>query len=204
MRQSQRLSPEFAPEAMPGRLTLVRRPSGNALEGPPAEGTLAPLACPDGSRQRHPPAQSSAGDASRAVAGRTGGMPTRDAIEAYAMHAFAANGFGDADVGRTAPRPVRPGDRLDMHADAHRASRSARILDASLGAATAIVRRLVERWRRWRRAREAFHALRELDARTLRDLGLDRSEILSVVAEFAGEADPTRARSIQALRSMLF
>ena len=32
-----------------------------------------------------------------------------------------------------------------------------------------------------------YHALRQLDDHTLRDLGFDRSEIRSVVAELAGE-----------------
>lgn len=202
MRQSQRPSPEFAPEPAPGRLTLDRRPRGEALAGPRLAGTLASLERLEGPGQRHPPAQSPARDASRAVAGRTEGMPMRNAIDAYAMHAFAANGFGDADVGRAAPLPVRTGDRLDLRADAHRASRSTRIVEASLSIA-AFARRLVDRWNRWRKARETFHALSELDARTLRDLGLDRSEILSAVAEIAGDADPTRARSIRALRSTL-
>ncbi len=203
MRQSQRPSPEFAPEPPPGRLTLDRRPGGEALAGPRLAGTLASLKRLEGTGQRHPPARSPALDASRAAAGRTEGMPMRNAIDAYAMHAFAANGFGDADVGGAAPLPVRPGDRLDRHADAHRASRSTRIVEASLRIAAALARRLVDRWSRWRKAHETFHALRELDARTLRDLGLDRSEILSAVAEIAGDADPTRARSIQALRSTL-
>lgn len=52
--------------------------------------------------------------------------------------------------------------------------------------------RLVERRRRaWRR----FEDLRHLDERTLRDLGVTRSELASIVSELGGRAAATRRRT---------
>ena len=45
------------------------------------------------------------------------------------------------------------------------------------------------------RARRRFEDLRHLDERTLRDLGLTRSELASVVAELGGHAAATRRRT---------
>lgn len=50
-------------------------------------------------------------------------------------------------------------------------------------------------WQRQRFARAAVRALNGLDARTLRDLGLDRSELSSLAAELAGEAARQRVRA---------
>ena len=47
-------------------------------------------------------------------------------------------------------------------------------------------------WQRQRLAGEVYAALRELDTRTLRDIGLDRSEIASVAREVAGLAERQR------------
>ena len=47
---------------------------------------------------------------------------------------------------------------------------------------------------RHRRARQHAEELRQLDARTLRDLGITQSEIPSVIAELAGRAGATRRR----------
>lgn len=71
-----------------------------------------------------------------------------------------------------------PGDR--RHGTLHRIGRRARAL-----------LRLVARWRRERRR---FDDLRHLDERTLRDLGITRSELPSVAAELAGRAGPSRRR----------
>jgi uncharacterized protein YjiS (DUF1127 family) len=49
----------------------------------------------------------------------------------------------------------------------------------------------------WRRARATYAALRELDARALRDIGLDPSEIVSVCAEIAGDAPATRIHTLR-------
>ena len=47
---------------------------------------------------------------------------------------------------------------------------------------------------RRRRARRRFDDLRHLDERTLRDLGITRSELASVVSELGGRAAATRRR----------
>ncbi len=48
---------------------------------------------------------------------------------------------------------------------------------------------------RRRRARRRFDDLRHLDERTLRDLGITRSELASVVSELGGRAAATRRRT---------
>ena len=55
----------------------------------------------------------------------------------------------------------------------------------------AIARLVVRR----RRSRQRFEDLRHLDERTLRDLGVTRSELASVVSELGGRAAATRRRT---------
>ena len=58
--------------------------------------------------------------------------------------------------------------------------------------------RILRSWAAWQRRRyalEIHRALRDLDAHTLRDLGLDRSEIHSLAAEMAGNTVAMRMRS---------
>ena len=45
----------------------------------------------------------------------------------------------------------------------------------------------------WRRRRQAIDALRTLDDRTLKDIGIDRSEIRSVVIEHQAIGNPSPA-----------
>ena len=58
--------------------------------------------------------------------------------------------------------------------------------------AAARLRQARERAARRADARETYQRLRELDPRTLRDLGLDRSEVYSLALETHGEAELTR------------
>jgi uncharacterized protein YjiS (DUF1127 family) len=67
-------------------------------------------------------------------------------------------------------------------------------LGSIVEATVASARRTYADYRQWRRAATVYNALRSLDDHTLRDLGFDRSDIRSVAAEFAGEAESTRLR----------
>jgi uncharacterized protein YjiS (DUF1127 family) len=117
----------------------------------------------------------------------------RDEAQAQALRTFAGNGFGDAAIGRTQPHVLLSSDLYHL-ARAHRSYYLRKIIKATVRAAAAVVRRLASRWKHQQRARATYAALRSLDARTLRDLGFHRSELMSVAAEFAGMADSTRAR----------
>ena len=57
-----------------------------------------------------------------------------------------------------------------------------------------IVRQAIARYRQHQRARNLHAALRQLDDRILRDLGINRSEITSLAAELTGQAECTRMR----------
>lgn len=153
--------------------------------------------------RRYPPVAASPRRAGRG-ADRTDNAPLRDGIEARALHAFAANGFGDAAIGRTEPHVLLSSVELYHRARAHRLYLLAEIVKATLKAVGDHVRRTVARWKRQQQARATYLALRALDARTLRDLGFDRSEILSVAAEVAGDADSTRARLVLTRQSQPF
>jgi len=71
---------------------------------------------------------------------------------------------------------------------------------AALQIITDRLSRWAEQSRQRARTRATWLALRELDARTLRDLGFDRSEILSVAIEAGGGLQPTRIDRLQTLR----
>jgi len=116
-------------------------------------------------------------------------------VEAWAIRAAASNGFGGDLVYKSAGRK-----RTD--AAPHAAS-----VDLSDPLASAVVRarRLARRalallrlYRRRARERNALGQLQALDAAALRDLGLTRSEIGSVLAEAAGRAAATRRQTAQA------
>ena len=72
-------------------------------------------------------------------------------------------------------------------------------VNKALRAIRAAVGRLHAGIERRRRAGATYTALHELDARALRDIGLDRSEIPSVVAEIHAAVRP--ANRIRALRT---
>ena len=68
-------------------------------------------------------------------------------------------------------------------------------LRVALGKLGDAVRKFVADWQLQREAAQIHRALRELDARTLNDLGLHRSEIASLAAEVARRTDRTRVRA---------
>jgi uncharacterized protein YjiS (DUF1127 family) len=82
----------------------------------------------------------------------------------------------------------------ELYHDARR--RRARFLGGLIGAAIralfAAALKLGEWYRRSRRAHATYTALRELDDRSLRDLGFTRDEIRSVAAEMAWQTDHSR------------
>ena len=167
-----------------------------ALDPSPSLGTIW---------RRHP----SAATAPRSLPGRRAeapdSAPLRDEIDAYARHALSANGFGDANVDGSG-QPLRPtSDRLiDQGARVPRPNRLARMAEATLRTVGVVARRMCASWQRQRLARSTYVALSELDTRTLRDLGFDRSEISSVAAEVAGAIESTRAHSAQTVRGLRF
>ena len=101
--------------------------------------------------------------------------------------------FGDMPV-EEAPRRRPWGGDVRAAAQTERARVLVSALIAIAITAMRVVRDVWARYLRGRNARLACHALRQLDDRGLRDLGLDRSEISSIAAEFAGETPYARIR----------
>jgi len=81
---------------------------------------------------------------------------------------------------------------LFQAARARRAAVMASLLLAAARTFRESIRSLWERYQRRHQSRSIYRALHALDDRTLRDLGFHRSEIGSVAAEAAGEAEHTR------------
>lgn len=86
--------------------------------------------------------------------------------------------------------------RLHRAARLRRSAAMAQILGDGLQWLAAIAGRAIEAYRRHRDTHATFRALSELDTSTLRDLGFQRSELMSVAAEVNGAASPTRARAL--------
>jgi uncharacterized protein YjiS (DUF1127 family) len=122
-----------------------------------------------------------------------------DDIEAWARHARGVNGLG-GDAGAGAPAASAPPSAYELHRAARvdRAFTVAEIIAEMVWAIGAFARRAYARYRQRREASAFYDALRQLDDHTLRDLGFDRSEIGSVVAEATGEAEHTRLRVVLA------
>jgi uncharacterized protein YjiS (DUF1127 family) len=104
-------------------------------------------------------------------------------IASWARHAAAANGFGDAgavsaDFSQTPVAAPAP-ERENVWSRLRR-----------FGA------ELLRGWLADGRRRAGSAALARLDAATLRDLGIDRSEIGSVTAESRGSSQVTRRRIV--------
>jgi len=121
---------------------------------------------------------------------------SEDDAESLAPHALAANGYGDVAITDTAASARPTSYELYHAARAHGAFVLGGIIVAAIRAAAAIARRAYARHRQRRQARVTYDVLWQLDDRTLRDLGFDRSEIRSVAAELTGEAEYTRLRAL--------
>ncbi len=125
---------------------------------------------------------------------------TSDELAAWARRAAASTGFGDA---ATSSLPVSPTPDAMQLAFAVRAERHAALAEFIAALVTAMsdaVRSVIVRWKQIRSERETVRALRALDARTLRDLGMDVSELRSVAMELSGATDPTRAHALMRLK----
>ncbi|HKW80094.1 MAG TPA: DUF1127 domain-containing protein [Casimicrobiaceae bacterium] len=95
-----------------------------------------------------------------------------------------------------------PAYRLQQAARAHRSFTLAEIVIAAINAALVATLRTYARYRQYRKASAIRDVLRDLDDRTLRDIGIDRSEIASVAAELTGQAEPSRMHPWRAAQEL--
>ena len=123
-------------------------------------------------------------------------LVSKDKIEAWLRHALAADGIGTAATIDTTSC-TRPSSYVLYHAArAHRGFILGQHIVAAIKAACAIARRAYVRYRQHQKTKATRDVLGQLDNRTLRDLGFDRSEIGSIAAELTGEAEYTRVRAL--------
>ena len=125
---------------------------------------------------------------------------SNDELTTWARRAAASRGFGDVATSSTRVAPAPDALHLALAARVERHAALAEILAALMTATNDAIRGAFARWKRSRSERETFHALRALDARTLRDLGMDTSELRSVAMEVSGATDPTRAHALMRLK----
>ena len=90
-----------------------------------------------------------------------------------------------------------PGDSPLLHKTAGMRELAADVTQAL----AAMSHRLYGAWCRRQQAWATYRALRRLDARTLRDIGLDRSELPSIAAEVSGALEVTRMHAVHVERS---
>jgi uncharacterized protein YjiS (DUF1127 family) len=126
-------------------------------------------------------------------------IASRGESEPTTSRALAASGFGDAAFARTVPERLIA-TQLEAAARTERSRLVGKLAAMAWRAVASRLKLMAARAQQRRQARATYLALRDLDARTLRDIGFDRSEILSVAAEFSGAADATRARVVLDLR----
>lgn len=128
------------------------------------------------------------------------GSAASDELNAWARRAAASSGFGDAATGSLPVSPAPDAMQLAIAARAERDAALAEIIATMVTAMSDAIRGVIVRWKRIRSERETFRALHALDARTLRDLGMDASELRSVAMEVSGATDPTRAHALMRLK----
>jgi uncharacterized protein YjiS (DUF1127 family) len=112
-------------------------------------------------------------------------------IDAWARHALAANGFGDAAI------DARPSSvALHRAARAHRSYLLGSLIGAAFAATAKAGRHALKLYRRRRDAQATREALQRLDDRALRDLGFTRDEIGSIASELSGAAEASRVHAL--------
>lgn len=125
-----------------------------------------------------------------------------DELEAWARRAAAASGFGEAAAGTPVERSAPDSMKLAVAARVHRSAALPDVVAAVIAALSAAARRRLAAWQRARDELATARALRGLDQRTLRDIGLDASEARSVAAELAGGTERTRIHALMTLRNL--
>lgn len=123
-------------------------------------------------------------------------------LDGWARRAAAANGFGEARADAQLRHGGPDAHRLAIEARGARSAGLAAVIGNLMAAASAAAQRLRASWAQARSARATYRALCDLDDRALHDIGLDRSEMRSVAAEIAGQADRTRAQALRTLRAL--
>jgi uncharacterized protein YjiS (DUF1127 family) len=150
----------------------------------------------------------------RARSANESDVVSHETATAVARRAERSSGFGEALLGcfessPAAPAGAPPAAKPTAIAvvvaqpaayELHQRTRSARdravadLATAVLRTSVAQVGHLIAAYRRQRDVGATVQALRALDARTLRDLGIDACEIRSIAAELGGAAEATRLR----------
>jgi len=125
---------------------------------------------------------------------------TATELDAWARHAAASNGFADVDAGSSA-QPHHASLELYAAARGFSAAGARATLVAMRSSLIDQAKRMYGAWQRHRRAAATRRALDQLDALTLHDIGLDRSELHSIAGELTGEIDRTRAHALMTLRA---
>ena len=92
--------------------------------------------------------------------------------------------------------------RLEAAARAHRAGITAELVAAAWDRLAATARRWAAAWQRRRDLRATYLALRGLDDRTLRDLGMSRGEILSVAMDLDRDDETRRLRAARSANAL--
>jgi uncharacterized protein YjiS (DUF1127 family) len=136
--------------------------------------------------------------AAATVAVRGSAFVTQTAVATIARHGPSCN---DAayDAGGDTALHARPAS-YDLYpgARAHRSRAARALIAAAIRRVRAVARLTLLHHRLRQRASAIRDMLRQLDDRSLHDLGFDRSEIGSVAAEATGAAEPSRVRTILA------
>jgi hypothetical protein len=132
----------------------------------------------------------------------TSGAPVldRSALDAWARRAQAASGFGEAVAAESYEARRRAAFDLNLEARAARSATPIEVLAALVAAGASAWKRMAADWRRARDVHATERALRGIDRRTLRDIGLDSGESGSIAAELGGMTDRTRAHALMKLR----